>query len=55
MVNSAVMDLDASKTHELACSAITFIFDVVLNPVAVRTIRLIEPAKQAMSTTSAAS
>ena len=54
MVISAVMDLEAPKTPELACSAVTFIFDVVPNPVAVGTIRLIEPAKQAVSATSAA-
>lgn len=44
MVISAVMkDLEASKDPKLACNAIAFIFDVVLNPVAVGTIRLFEP------------
>ena len=55
MVISAVMkDLEASKDPKLACNAIAFIFDVVLNPVAVGTIRLFEPAKQAVTITNAA-
>ncbi len=34
-ISVVLKELDASKSTELACSAFTFIFDVVLNPVAV--------------------